>query len=85
MSTMQRRRHVTGAESAKALTAVQTLFDLTPAEKARARFDRCKREYDESTRALMAQEPGASERADAALLELNEAREALRAYGEEQR
>jgi hypothetical protein len=77
-----RRRPATPAEAKRALAQVHRLFSTTPLERARYRFADAKAEYDAATRALMAQEPGASERADAALEGLNAARAALRLLDE---
>ena len=79
---MQMRRHVTLAESVRALADLEKLFYVTPRMRAWADFESAKGEYDAATLALMNHEPGCEARADRALRTLNEARERLRQFEE---
>jgi hypothetical protein len=83
MKTHARHRPATAAESRRALADLRQLFQVSPRMKAEARFERAKAEYTDATEALMRQDAGSIERADAALEEFTAARAALALMDEE--
>jgi len=84
MNTTHRKRSPTPQESARALAQLRTLFQLTDRQKAERAFDTAKAAYDDAARALIAQEPDAKALADAALLQLNAARQVLRTLDDQE-
>lgn len=63
---------------AQALELMRRLGERTPREKAEARFDHAKAEFNAAAEAVLNQDVGAAQRADHALAEFNIALEALR-------
>ena len=72
------RKRPDAEESARALSDVQKLFEVTPLMRAHANLESARGEFHAATLALMNREPGCEARADRALAELNAARAELR-------
>lgn len=77
--TARTNRNPSKTEIARALQTVEALARRTPLELAFDRVTRAKAEHTASAEAIIRRDPNAAQRADAAVLELNGAREALRA------
>ena len=73
----RRPRTITPAESARALAAVQALFELTPREQAELRVRRAKDRMTEAAQAVLDGHRDAGAIGDEALEELAAARAAL--------
>lgn len=78
MTTRTYRTKHSRSDIQRALQDMERLYAPTERERIERRFMSAKAAYTEATEALIRQEPGAAERADAALAVLNAARAELR-------